>query len=177
MTTAATFYRADYIPGANLGNVTSETQFKNSQGNLLVLTLPWNNSLSNANFYVRVSGRVISTVSLNFSVALYFGRSATIASNTQVYASGLVTTNGSSNWNIQTNLYWDATSNAINGDGQGQIANSFLGRSSIANVPSASPSQASTAALTQLGFTVTGTFDTSSAGNQAFVDNFELGLL
>lgn len=179
MSNVSTYYRADLLPSNDLGNVTSETQFANGRGSLLQLRLPSNNKLANRAFRVRFSGRVSTTSNVNFTLALYFGISSTIGSNTQVFSSGAQTVNiATSSFEVWVDMSWTADGKLITGWAAGQVANNICGPSTLSSTPiSADPNRDSSTTLasgTTYGFTLTGLFSGSSAGNHAFVDGFEI---
>jgi hypothetical protein len=180
MPSSATLYRAPFLPGNDLGNQTSETQMPNGRGASLVLPLPSNGQLANRRFRIIISGRVATATNTTFTLNLYFGFSATIASNTLIFSSGANTVNNvSSNFSMTVDLYWSTPSLIINGGpGQGQMNNNPIGPSALSNmVTNADPNRDSSTFLasgTTYGFTATGTFGGSSTGNHAFVDIFEM---
>lgn len=179
MPSSQTLYRATMLPSSDIGNVTSETQFKDGRSNLLQLSLPSNNSLANRSFRVRISGRCQTTTNTTLELKTYFGISGTIASNTLIFDTGAITVNNTkSNFELWLDMQWDADSKTIAGRGAGQINNSILGPATLNNVPvSADPNRDSSTFLasgTTYGFTLTGVFGGSSTGNHAIVDNFDL---
>lgn len=173
-------YRASFVPGVDLGNVTAETQFRNLNSAQANLVLPADGQFTNSWLKLRIAGRVATTSNLTFQVNLYFGTSATIASNTLLLSSGAQTVNTKkTNWHIDVDFFWDGDSNTFCGIGIGQMANGPIGPTALANVPSANPNIRNTLsnAATAYGFTVTGQFSGSSAGNHAFLDIFNVELL
>lgn len=173
-------YTASFIPSQDIGNVTAETQFKNSQGAQANLVLPADGQFINSRLKIRLGGRVATTSNLTFTVNLYFGTSATIASNTLLLSSGAQTVNTKkTNWHIDVDLFWDGDSNTFCGIGSGQMSNGPIGPSALSNVPSANPNVRNTIsnAATAYGFTVTGQFSGSSSGNHSFLDIFNVELL
>jgi hypothetical protein len=179
MPSSLTIYRAPFLPGNDAGNITAETQLPNGRGASLILALPSNGSLSNKSFRVRLAGRVQTNSNLNVTIAVYFGFSATIASNTQVFTTSAVTVNNlTTGWEIWLDCFWSGDGNLITGAGRGQVANSVIGPSALVNTPlSANPNRDSSTTLasgTTYGLTVTGLFSGSSTGNHLFVDDFSL---
>lgn len=175
-----TVYRASFIPGADLGNASAETQYQNSQAQLSTLVLPADGQFTNSRLKLRIAGRVATTSNLTYTVKIYFGTSATIASNTLILSSGAQTVNNvKSNFFIDVDMHWDADSNTLCGMGSGQINNSPIGPAALSNVPSANSNVRNTLsnAMTAYGFTVTGQFSGSSAGNHSFLDLFNIELL
>lgn len=177
MANALTLYRASMLPGNDLGNATTETQFPNGRAAQLNLTLPSNNSLNNKSFRVRISGRVATTSNVTFTVTLYFGFSATLASNTLLFTTNAITVNTvSSNWELWADCFWSANG-TITGRAEGQIANQVFGPGAFTNIASADPNRDSSTFLQSgvtYGFTVTGKFSGSSSGNHAFIDDLSL---
>ncbi len=179
MPSAMTLGRAVMLPFTDLGNATSEKQFLDGRGNLGQLALPSNNSLANKSFRVRISGRVQTTTNTTFEMRIYFGISSTIASNTLIFDAGALTINNvKSNFEVWIDCQWDADSKSINGRGTGQIAENIVGPSTLNNTPlNADPNRDSSTFLasgTTYGFTLTGVFGGSSAGNHCIVDAFDL---
>lgn len=167
------------LPSNDLGNVTSETQFKDGRGNLLQLPLPSNNSLANKSFRVRISGRVATTTNTTFEMRIYFGISSTIASNTLILDCAAQTVNNvTSGFEVWCDCFWSGDANAISGTGQGQIANNIVGQATLSNTPlSANPNRDSSTTLASgatYGFSLTGIFGGSSSGNHCIVDAFDL---
>jgi hypothetical protein len=179
MPSSATLYRAAMLPSADLGNATAETQFSNGRATLLQLPLPSNNSLANRSFRVRISGRVVTTTNTTFNLKVYFGLSSTIASNTLILDCAAQTVNNvTSSFEVWLDCFWSADANAITGTGQGQMANNIVGQAVLTNTPlAANPNRDSNTFLASgatYGFTVTGVFGGSSAGNHAIIDAFDL---
>lgn len=179
MPSSLSLYRAAMLPSNNLGNATSETQFKDGRGNLLQLPLPSNNSLANKSFRVRVSGRVATTISTSFQLSVYFGLSSTIASNTLMFPSGFQTVNNAtSNFELWLDCQWTADGKLITGWGAGQLANQILGPATLSNTPISADANRDSNTFLQsggtYGFTCTGQFGNTSAGNSAIIDNFDL---
>lgn len=182
MSSVATLYRAALLPSNDLGNVTVETQWSNGRGTLLQLPLPSNNSLANKSFRVRIYGHCSTTTNTTLTLNTYFGLSQTIGSNTIIFTSGAQTVNNiNSNFNFWLDMTWDSTSQSINGWSAGQLANNVLGPNTLLNVPvKADPNRDSNSFLQSgptYGFTATGKFGNSSAGNHAFIDDFSLEMV
>jgi hypothetical protein len=183
MPSSATLYRAPLLPGNDLGNQTSETQMPNGRGASLVLPLPSNGSLAQRRFRVVIAGRVQTTITTTFTLNLYFGFSPILASNTLIFSSGPNSVNNvSSNFSITVDMFWTAAGLTICGaPGDGQMNNNPIGPSSLSNViTNVDPNRDSNSFLQSgatYGFTATGTFGSTSAGNHAFVDLFELEAL
>jgi hypothetical protein len=179
MANSLTLYRAPMLPGNDVGNATAETQMPNGRATPLQLALPSNNSLANKSFRVRVSGRASTTTNTTFRMKVYFGMATVIASNTLIFDSGSQSINNTkSNFEFWLDMQWDSDSKSITGRGTGSLANNILGPSTLNNVPiSADPNRDSNTFLQSgptYGFTVTGIFGGSSAGNHAYIDEFSL---
>lgn len=172
-------YRADMLPGNDIGNVIAETAFPDGRGSQLKLRLPSNGSLANKSFRVRAYGRVATAITTSLTVQVYFGIDRTIANNTLIFSTGaqLVDTM-KSNWELWIDLSWDSDSKSINGRGAGQLANNIIGPQTLLNVPlSADPNRDSNTFLqsgSTYGFTITGLFANSDTGNHAYVDSLDL---
>jgi hypothetical protein len=167
------------LPGNDLGNVTVETQFPNGRGAPLILPLPSNGSLANKRFKLVVAGRVQATIDTTFNLNVYFGFSPTIASNALIFSTGAATVNNTATgFDFSIGMYWNAGGLQITGNGQGQLANNPVGAASLTNViANVDPNRDSSTFLASgvtYGFTLTGIFGNSSAGNHAFVDIFDL---
>lgn len=181
MPSTTTLYRAFLLPGNDLGNAATETQFPNGRGTRLILQLPSNNSLANKRFRLVIAGRVQTPVLGSFTINVYFGFSNTISANTQMFSSGPQSLfNTTSNFSFWIDLYWDSVSQKINGIGEGQMDNNPIGRSTLTNqITGVDPNRDSSTFLNSgptYGFTLTGQFGNSNAGNHAFVDDFSLEL-
>lgn len=182
MTSSATLYRAAFLPGNDFGNVTAETQISNGRGTPLTLPLPSNGSLGNRRFRLVLSGRIQTSITNTFTANVYFGLSSTIASNTLLFSTGANSVNSTNtNFSLSIDLFWSTPSLTIDGLGSGQMNNNPIGPSSLSNIiTAADPNRDSSTTLASgatYGFTVTGLFGSSSAGNHAFVDLFEMEAL
>src|SRR5213592_1039062 len=173
--------RSNFLPSKGLGNVsTTETQFLGSDGNVLAVYLPLSGKLSapggvkSARFVVKVHGRVTTGASVTFTPIVYWGTSATIASNTAISTQVTPTlASVSTNWSTEIHLTWDATSGKLNGYYTGQSDITRKSDTTITNVPTSVDLAA--ADSTSVGFTVTGQFSaTAGATGTAFVDSFEV---
>lgn len=179
MPNSATLYRANMLPGNDLGNVTVETQFPNGRAAQLNLPLPSNGMLANKRFRLVVSGRVQTTITNTFNLNVYFGFSTTISANTLIFSTGANSVNNiNTGFNLWIDLYWNATALTISGRGEGQINNNPIGPSGLSNtISSVDPNRDSSTFLASgatYGFTITGTFGSTSANNHAFADIFEM---
>jgi hypothetical protein len=182
MSSSQTLYRAPMLPGNDIGNATTETQYANGRGTPLQLPLPSNNSLANRSFRVRITGRVATTITVTLTINVYFGLSTTISKNTLIFSTGGQSVNTEKSiFEIWLDMAWSADAQTITGRGTGQLANNILGPSTLNNTPvSADPNRDSNTFLQSgatYGFTVTGTFSSSSAGNSSKIDDFALEIV
>lgn len=178
MPNSATYYQASFVPGTDLGNVTAETQLVNARGSIVTLPLPSNGSLANKRFRLVSTGRLQTTINTTFTLNFYFGLSTTIASNTLILSSGAQTVNNvNANYSMWLDMYWESINKIIGGTGQGQMNNSPIGPTTMANTITADPFRDNSTFLATgptYGFTITGKFGNSSSGNHAYVHSFDL---
>lgn len=171
MPNANTMGLASSFPSANLGNATSETQFKTSGGTTITLQIPSAGQLDRRPFIVRAAGRVTTGASLTFRPRLYWGISSTIGSNTMIADGGAVTVaTTSSNWMLECSLLWDSTSLVLNGMQRGFNHTTIVALAVISSQITAVDPTGSTA----VGFTVTGLHGTSNTSNAAYLDYLEI---
>lgn len=177
MSSSITLAKANGLPSLDLGNVSVETQFKGNNGTQLQLILPANGSLANNGFRIRVSGRIATTSNLTFNVKMYFGLGA-ISANTLFFDCGAQTINNLKiGYSFRIDNHWSGDGQAITGWGAGQVGNNIVGPQTLTNVITAvNPSRDSDPTIRSsfYGFTLTGQFSGSSAGNHAYVDNFDM---
>lgn len=177
----------NFPPSLDLGNATAEQQFANNAGGVLVLPLPSDGQLVNSRFRVHLGGRVQTISNLTFTLAVYFGSSTTfggaspIASNTLMLTTNANTVNAKkTNYQLDMDLFWDDDSDSISGTWLGQIANSIIGASTLANTPTADADlhgDSNSFQGTHYGLTFTGLFSGSSTGNHAFLDVLSIELV
>jgi hypothetical protein len=162
--------RSNKLPSANLGNATAETQFLGSDNVLLVCPMEGSLVLNNRTFRLRIAGRCGSGTTSNFTVAVYFGVSTTIGSNTKIATTAATAmASASHNFLIDVTMQYDTTSNKIQGQYSGNIANGLITAAGLTNALTS----VSDVAEGQ-GFTVTGLFGSTNASNSAIIDTFEL---
>lgn len=174
--------RAIPLPSAEInlgGTSTSEAQFLTASaqngvaaGTRLICYTPGSNSLKSRRFTVRVGGRVTGGTTTNFTAKLYWGTSATIASNTSIATTSTNAVNSASgNWEIVAECQWDSTSQKIGGTFAGYVNATAVARAILSNLPTSVDLSGES---TSNGLTVTGTFSSGHASNAAYVDYFEV---
>jgi len=154
---------------------TAEFQFSKSSSRF-ILYAPGSDKLKNRPFVVRLWGRATGGTTTNLTIKLYSGISATIGSNTSIATSGAIAVNSvSGNFHLESQMIWDSTSDKYQGVFQGHVNGTAVARAinSSVTVPASDPSVAEGTN----GFTATGTFSASDAGNLAILDGFELEIL
>ena len=160
------------------GTSTSKTVFTSDGTTPVICYLPTPNQLGGASapgsaFKVRAWGRVVTSGTLNFTVTLQYGTSATATSNTDIEDSGTTSLASlTTNWWIEAWLVWDGDSNRINGAGWCQVHTTLDGLTTIDNAITSADPDGSTA----VGFVVCGTFGTGAAGNKCYLDGFQIEL-
>lgn len=179
MSGVGTVFRAPFVPSLDLGNASSATLFKGSNGATAALNLQTDNQFTNRRFILNLAGRVATSSNLTFTINIYLGTTGTTADKL-IFASGANTVNTKkTNWHIDLSMFWDSDAQIINGIGSGQIDNNPIGAAGLAGVLALDPNLHNTSNSFQgvfNKFTVTGTFSGSSAGNHAFIDIFEVTL-
>lgn len=177
MPNSATYYQASFVPGTDLGNKTAETQLVNARGSIITVPLPSNGSLANKRFRLVSTGRIQTSINTTFTLNFYFGLSGTISSNTLIFSSGPQTINNvNTNYSMWLDMFW-GSNQAIEGTGHGQMNNFPIGPAGMNNTVTADPNRDSSTSLATgatYGFTITGQFGNSSAGNHAIVNSFDL---
>ncbi len=161
----------------NQGGTTTTKNVFTSDGTLpVILSLPSASELAAAGvpgsmFTVRAWGRVVTSGTVNFTISLQYGTSATASSNTDIEDSGTTSLASlTTNWYIEANLIWDGDSNRINGWGRVQVHTTSDADTTIDNgITSADPDGNATQ-----GFVVCGTFGTGAAGNKCYLDGFQM---
>jgi hypothetical protein len=177
MSGTGTVVRGDYIPSNDLGNASVETLFTDINKLPNSIRVPTDNQLTNKRFTLHIGGRVATTSNLTFTVNLRFGTTRSL-SDTLVFTSQAMTVNAKkTNWHMDIYMFWDGDSQLINANGIGQVDNSVIGPTGLANAPTVDPNLHNTSnsfQATFYRFTASGQFSGSSAGNHAFIDVFEL---
>ena len=162
--------RSNKLPSADLGNALSEAQYLGSDGNALVCPLEGSIALNNRPFRLVVMGRCGSGTTSNFTVAVYFGVSTTIGSNTKIATTAATAmASASHNFRIEIQMQYDTTSNKVQGEFGGNIANGLITKAGLSNVLTAFSDVAE-----GQGFTVTGLFGSTNAANSSVIYSFEL---
>ena len=161
------------------GTSTSATVFTSDGTIPVIAPLPVAGTLGAAGapatiFKVRAWGRVVTVGTLNFTIFLQFGTSATAASNTDISNSGTVSLASlTTNWLVEAELVWDGDSNRINGYQRNQVHTTLEATAAIDNAITSADPDAGTA----LGFVVGGTFGTGNAGNKAYLDGLQIDII
>lgn len=177
-----TVHIATGLPSKGQGTgSSSEFQFQGSDSKGCKLYLPGTYRLKNSLFDVRLMGRVTtSATTTNFTLQLYWGVSATISDNTSIATTSTVAANSSairsSNFMLIAHLMYDSTSQRLGGEYS--IVHTLQSPAIIARavITSGGPTGVDMSAE-NLGFTATGTFSDTTAGNTAYLDRFELCLI
>lgn len=174
MSNASTVSQSGQVPSAALGNATSETQFVDSAGNVLTCYLPLTLKLAQqdgkfASFKVKAGGRVTTGTTSNWTPKLYWGNSSTIASNSGIAAPSAVSlASVSQTWHIEATCFWDTTSQRVNGWYQAQIGATTTAPTTLTTAQTSKDLSAGDSKA--VGFSVTGVFGSTDAGNTAYVD-------
>lgn len=123
-------------------------------------------------FKVIAFGRVNTNGSYTFRPQLYYGISATVASNTLISAGIAVTSLATltTNWRIEAECTYDGTSQRIN------CLTSGLLHTTTANAVATSITGVTSNNTTAQGFVVTGQFGTGDAANTCYLDGLDIVL-
>lgn len=161
------------------GTSTTKTVFTSDGTTPVICYLPNSGQLAGGSttsgysgrFRVKAWGRVVTSGTLNFTISLQYGTSATAASNTDIEDSGATSLASlTTNWFIEAELVWDNDSLRINGFGRAQVHTTYDAEATIDNaITSADPT-----GTTAIGFVVAGTFGTGAAGNLCYLDGFQI---
>lgn len=172
MANANTVAAASGLPGSAQGaSSTAEFQFNDSAGTRAMVKVgpPL---LKNKRFRVKAGGRVTGGTTTNFTAKLYYGTSATIGSNTNIATSGALAVNSTSgNWYLEAEIAHDETSDKLQGLLKGHVNATAVAQAILTNAPTGVTGDA------EIGFTVTGQFSASDAGNAARCDFLEVEIL
>lgn len=156
------------LAGGGTGWATTETAIKLASATTkpCVAYVPGSNRMKGKAFRVRAVGHVTGGTTTNFTAKLYYGTSATLASDTAIATSGAVAVDSAShNFELVADLVWDATSKAMQGTFHGEVANTAVSRAALSNaVANADP------ATEGQGFLVSGQFSASNANNAVVLD-------
>jgi hypothetical protein len=151
---------------------TTETVFvkASATSSPAVVYLPGSGKLDNKAFRVRARGKMTGGTTTNFTIALYYGTSATVGSDTLVATSAATACNSaSSNFELIWEGSTDATSKILNGR--------MNGRNNATAIALAAASGAPTAvnpATEGNGFVASYTFSASNAGNVVTLDELSI---
>jgi hypothetical protein len=170
------------LPTQTLGNATTETQFqgaipaKGLAGGPLALPLKRTGQLSNRHIRFKAVGRVLPGVTGTFEIRIYI--SSVTAANL-IIDTGPITVSTNTSFLILCDCVWDQSSNSFNGVLYGQVGDTALGIAGLNNSVISVTIGSSTAVSSSSAETalITGQFGSSSAGNNAFVDEFDLDAL
>lgn len=178
MPSNSTVSQAKGLPSKEInqgGTSTAEAQFIAAGVTTpLILYYPGSSKLDKKPFRIYASGRVIAgTGTPNFTVSIYHGISSTIGSNTKLATTSTIaiaTTQG--NWMLQSDCFWDSSSQRIEG-----LQKGFIYATALAQVINTAAMTAVDLTTEGLGLTITGTFSAGNAANAAYVDVFEITML
>lgn len=188
MSGAGTVYRPVNFHGSpDLGNATAESYFLNNLNQAAVLPLQNDGQWVNHRLVVHMGGRVQTSANVAFAISVYFGSSTqfgiipVISKATRIYTTNFATVNNQkTNWQLDLSIFWDGDSKTICGNTTGQMGDTILGQNTLQAKPSADPNLHNNSNSFQgvfYGLGVTGQFNSSNAGNHAFLDVFTLELL
>ena len=154
------------------GTSTSKTVFTSDGTIPVICYLPTPGQFNPCTmFKVRAWGRVVTSGTLNFTISLQYGTSATAASNTDIEDSGTTSLASlTTNWMIECTLVWDADGDTINGYGWSQVGTTKDAETTIDNQITSATLDGSAS----VGFVVAGTFGTGAAGNHCYLDGFQI---
>lgn len=161
------------------GTGTTELAFTVDGTVPVVLRFPSSEQLVSANgiksrrFHISAGGRVVGGGTTNFTPQLQFGVSATPGSNTDLESAAAVAVNSvTGSWFIE----WTGTvtkDNILDGAGRFMVSGSTRTFTDWTVQDNAVTTADPDSGVAQ-GFVITGTFSSGFAGNQAFLDWFEL---
>ena len=177
MANTKTIYTAK-TPSAIVGGTahgTTETQFLDAAGNPLKIYIPGSSTMDGKPFQVVVAGRVTGGTTVNFTLNLAHGVSATYSSNTTIATSGAVAVNSAStNFLMIVYLIWDSTSLIL----QGCSGDGWWGTTPTIHTKAVTTARTAVdLTVDGVGFTVTGTFSGSNANNAAYITSLSLNVL
>lgn len=161
------------------GTSTTETVFTTDGTTVVYVPLPTAGQLGASGapasrFMVRAWGRVVTAGTYNFTATLYYGTSATVASNTAIASSGTVSLASlTTNWFIDASLVWDGNSNRINGWSGNQVHTTNEDEVTIDNAITSADPDGDAAR----GFCVSFTFGTGAAGNTVNLDGLQIDII
>lgn len=146
---------------------TAEFQFTKGADPMVVRIQP-DHFQGSGMFLVRAAGRATTGATGDLTIRLDAGTSATIANNTTIFASTareLATEDAS--WFIEAICYVDRTSDKLQGYGRAMINDLYDVEAALTEVTGFDLDA-------EQGFTVTGQFEVSNAGNSAVCEFFEI---
>lgn len=165
-------YRAK-VTSAIVGGTThgtTETQFKDAAGDPLKVVVAAE-KINGKMMTLKIVGKVTGGTTTNFTLNIAHGTSATYSSNTTIATSGAVAVDSAStSFAFILRLVWDSTSlelAGVSGDG-------WMGLTPTIHTKAVTTVRTAIAATADIGFTLTGTFSSSNAGNAAYITQFDL---
>lgn len=164
------------LPSAGIGNATAQKLFIGGSPGASNLTLNITQSGELANHLLRfkIGGRLQMGTTGTFQLRLYGGTA--IVSANLLFDSNAISCTGNGNFLILVDTFWDSLSKTFCGVGYGQMLNTAIGITQLANAVTADPNGATAnpvPSYTQ-SFVVSGQFGTTNSSNTAFVDMFEV---
>jgi hypothetical protein len=171
------------LPGAAQGaSSTSEFQFQNNDGVAAKIVVE-GKKLANRRFLLVAAGRVKGNITTNFTCRVFYGVDGTIGNNAVIGTTGakaVNSTNGS--FILECELFLDTDFLKIQGILYGEVAGTVVAQAATTAVTGVDLTPIALGTGTdklakQLGFTVSGQFSASDAGNYAILDEFSLEAL
>ena len=164
------------LPSVGIGNASTEKLFVGGSpaGLNLTLNVTQSGELANRLLRFKVGGRLQMGTTGTFDLRLYSGTS--IVSANKVFDSNAISCTGNGNFLVLIDTFWDALSKSFCGVGYGQMLNTAIGITQLANVVTADPNGATATPVPSYtqSFVVSGQFGTSNSSNTAFVDLLEV---
>lgn len=181
MPSAVTLYRAPNLPSQNCATNTNTNMVLDARGNVLSLPFPTNGSLNGIPWTIRVAGHCGTKANGNLTVTCYVGSSSTVANNTLFGTTGAKSTS-----TTQPQFIWEIkgcvnTGTGIAGTGElegyhmGIMGAATITQAACAGIVGFDPNQdLNNQSSPPLSFSLSTLFNVFSAGDQYFIDVFEL---
>lgn len=150
---------------SNIG--TTETAFSLSGGGVATLSVPSSPSIDGIPCRLTIAGKV-HTVSGSPGLGLYLGSSATLASDTQIFAAGSQGEATDTNFIWSASFVWDSTSQNLN------FSSSSIDTLGVANDGTSPSNVTGITGQTSIKFIVSGKFSVSNASNSITLTRFHL---